>query len=239
MVTDFGTWLFLISNMKGYSAGRSTWRTIRPINHLFPDNFVTLGDAECDRLRLPLPSPLKTSFDDESEIEAGDFAVEYLFSLQEKAREVKKNETFVILRIGHGEDSNENFRFLITTQPHQRSGEAVITKNQLGRVLKGCQGNVLIVCNSCFSGRLASEHWTLLCSAAPGEMVDALTESGSGHVRGSAFTACLVAQAACEHGHYPGLSQGLQYRLTRCRALPYLIPSLFKLLGFLSSSHRR
>jgi hypothetical protein len=31
-------------------------------------------------------------------------------------------------------------------------------------------------------------------------LAEALTESGSGHFRGSAFTACLVAQAAREHG---------------------------------------
>jgi len=224
MVTDFGAWLFLISNMRGYSAERSTWRTIRPINHLFADNFVTFGDAGCDRLRLPLPSPLKTSFDGEPEIEAEHFASLCLFLLQEKAREVKKNETFVVLLVGHGDDSNQKFRFLITTQPHQRTGEAVLTKNQLEHALKGCQGKVLIVCNSCFSGRLASEHWTLLCSAAPGEMSDALTESGSGYVRGSAFIACLVAQAAHEHGLDVPLPQAKARTAVQVDPLPRSAP---------------
>jgi hypothetical protein len=132
---------------------------------LFADNFVTF--RECDRLWLLLPSPLKTSFDDKPKIEAEDFTSVCLSLLQEKAGEVKKNKTFVVL-VGHGDDSNEKFQFLITMQPHQRTREAVITKNQLERALKGCQGKVLIVYNSCFSGRLASEHWMLLCSVGDG-----------------------------------------------------------------------
>lgn len=144
MVTDFGAWLFLISLMKGYSAQRSTWRTIRPINHLFPDHLVTLGDAGCDRLRLPLPSPLKTSFD-EPEIDAGEFASACLSLLQEKARKVKRGEMMVVLLIGHGSDTGGKFRYRITAQPHQQFGEAVITKNQLEGALKATSSSCVVL----------------------------------------------------------------------------------------------
>ena len=48
MTTDFAAWIFLISNMKGYARERAVWRTICPINHLFPDGSVSFGEAGCD-----------------------------------------------------------------------------------------------------------------------------------------------------------------------------------------------
>ena len=63
MVTNFTAWIFLISHMNGYSDKRSLWRTIRQINYMFPNDFVTFGDAGCDRLQLPLLSPLETDSD--------------------------------------------------------------------------------------------------------------------------------------------------------------------------------
>jgi len=199
MVTDFAAWVFLISNMNGYSDRRSIWRTIRPIDHLFPERSVTFGDAGCDRLQLPLPFPLETSFDDPG-INVGDFGSECLNLLSKTARKVKRGETLLLLLIGHGSSNDTRFQFLLTTNDAGRlPAEAFLTKNQLERALGPCQGDILIVCNSCYSGLLMSERWTLLCSAGPDQTTDSLSQSGSEYARGSAFTACLVAQATHEH----------------------------------------
>jgi len=199
MVTDFAAWIFLISQMKGYDKKRSRWRTIRQINHLFPNDSVTFGDMGCDRLRLPLPSPFNTDFDGPN-TEARDFVINSLVLLEKMAEKVSLGEILVLLLIGHGDVKGGRFQFLIITEPDEIKGEAIITKGDLENALNSCKGDVLVVCNSCYSGHLASDRWTLLCSAAPEEPSYALTQSGSGYVRGSAFTACLVAQAAEEHG---------------------------------------
>ena len=199
MVTDFATWIFLISHMKGYSDNRSLWRTIRQINHLFPNDSVTFGDAGCDRLQLPLPSPLETD-SDEPEVDATDFVVNSLLLLRQMVQKVKKGEMLVLLLVEHGDVKAGKFRFLITTQPDKIDGKAFIKKRQLEASLKSCKGDVLVICNSCFSGHLVSEHWALLCSAAPEQSAYALAQSGSGYARGSAFTACMVAQVAQKHG---------------------------------------
>ena len=199
MVTDFAAWVFLISNMNGYSDSRSIWRTIRPIDHLFPEHSVTFGDAGCDRLQLPHPFPLETSFDD-LEISADAFSYECLNLLSKTARKVKRGETLLLLLIGHGSEDAAEFQFLITTNPSRAPAESFLTKDHLETVLGPCQGDVLIVCNPCFSGLLVSERWTLLCLAGPDQTGDSLSQSGSEYVRVPAFAACLVAQAAHEHG---------------------------------------
>jgi len=109
-------------------------------------------------------------------------------------------EKLVLVLIGHGGFKAGEFQFLVTTQTNETTGEASITKGELEVALKPCQGDILVICNSCYSGYLASERWTLLCSASPEQSVVSLSQSNSGHFRGSAFTACVVAQAAREHG---------------------------------------
>jgi hypothetical protein len=124
-------------------------------------------------------------------------------ALREMMEKVKQGEKLVLLLIEHGGLSVDGqFQFLITqaTKPNMRSGEAYIMKDQLEVLLKPCQGDVLIICNSCFSGGLISEHWALLCSATPEISSDTLSQSGSGYFRGWVFTACLVAQVAREYG---------------------------------------
>ena len=117
------------------------------------------------------------------------------------AQKVKQGEILVLLLIGHGAVCGDgDFQFLIITEPNKMQTESFITKSELEASLRLCKGDILVVCNSCYSGCLVSDRWTLLCSASPEEPSYALTQSGSGHVRGSAFTACLVAQAAEEHG---------------------------------------
>jgi len=198
MTTDFAAWIFLVSHMKGYTSERSTWGTIRSISHLFPDGFVTFGDAGCDRLQLPHPSPLEADFD--PAIPARLFTLDCLLSLRAMAHKVKPGEKLVLVLIGHGGFKAGEFQFLVTTQTNETTGEASITKGELEVALKPCQGDILVICNSCYSGYLASERWTLLCSASPEQSVVSLSQSNSGHFRGSAFTACVVAQAAREHG---------------------------------------
>ena len=198
MVTDFAAWIFLIAQMKGYAKERSRWRTIRPVDHLFPDGFVTFGEAGCDRLRLPLPSTLEIDSDTTSSAVA--FHFRSLSLLSEMARTVKSGEKLALVLIGHGgvQDDGE-FQLLISTKD-KIEGEAIITKELLEGALEHCQGDILIICNSCNSGLLASDRWTLLCSAPEGHPSESLMQSGSGYVRGSTFTACVVAQVAYEHG---------------------------------------
>jgi len=198
MATDFGAWMFLISHMNGYHHDRTVWRTIRPINDLFPGDFVVFGDAGCDRLQLPLPA-LETNVQD-PDIPAHLFAAQCLLSLQKMAQKVKCHEKLLLLLIGHGTNYDNVFRLVITAGTKQITGEAFLTKDQLEAALEDCQGDILVICNSCHSGNLASERWTLLCSAGPDQASDALSESLSGRFKGSVFTACVVAQAAREHG---------------------------------------
>ena len=197
ITSDFAAWQFLISQMKGFKAERSKWLSIRPINHLFPDGSVIFGEAGCDR--LPLPITPETHLD--PEISASRFTAKCLLSLDQMARKVKQGETLVLLLIGHGGVAHDGeFQFLVTTHPSKIIGEAYITKGQLEDALECCQGDILTICNSCYSGHLKSERWTLLCSATPEQEADALSQSYSGHFRGSTFTACAVAQVAHEHG---------------------------------------
>jgi len=91
------------------------------------------------------------------------------------------------------------FRLHITTKTNSDLGEAHITKVQLV-ALEDCEGEVLVICNSCHSGYLVSDCWTLLCSTAPNQPAEALSQSGCGNIRGSAFTACALGQVALEHG---------------------------------------
>lgn len=123
-----------------------------------------------------------------------------LILLQQMAGKVKQGEMLVLLLIGHGDVKNGEFQLVVLTQPDKIVAEAFISKGGLENVLESCKGDVLVICNSCYLGLLVSDHWTLLCAAAPDQLADALVQSGSGYVRGSAFTACLVAQAAHEHG---------------------------------------
>lgn len=199
MVTDFATWIFLITHMRGYHKERSLWRTIRQINHLFPNDSVTFGDTGCDRLQFPLPSPFKTDFDG-PEIAPRAFVIDSLCLLRRMAQKVKQGEILVLLLIGHGDVKDGKFQFLIITQPDKIEGKTFITKGDLENALNSCKGDVLVVCNSCYSGHLVSDRWTLLYSAAPQQTADTLAESSSGYVKGSAFTACLAAQATQEYG---------------------------------------
>ena len=116
------------------------------------------------------------------------------------ARKVKAGEKLLLLLIGHGIFDTSQFQFQVTMQPNMVIGEASITKDELEFALKFCQGDVLVICNSCYFGHLESEYWTLFCSATPERMASALSESYPGYFRGSAFTACVVAQVAHEHG---------------------------------------
>ena len=201
MTTDYAAWIFLISRMRGYSNHRSTLRTIRPIDYLFPGGFAAFGDAGFDSLQLPLPS-LKT--DHSPTISAKDFVSECLLGLLVMAQKVKPKEKFVLLLIGHGDLEDAKFQFLVTTHDEKITAEAFITKHELKVALEPCQGDILVICNSSYSSELVSDRWTLLCSADANQVSKALTQSASGHFRGSAFTACALAQTAREHGfHVP------------------------------------
>ena len=196
MTTDFAAWIFLVTTMKGYRCDRTIWLPIRPIHDLFPGGFVTFGEAGCDRLQLPLPT-LERSVD--PEITAHSFAFQCLFSLHNMAQKVKRGQKLLLLLIGHGSYDGV-FRFLITTDSTQVTNEAYLAKDELEDALEGCQGDVLVISNACHSSNLVSERWTLLCAAGPNQESNALTESSSGHFRGSIFTACVVAQAAHKYG---------------------------------------
>jgi hypothetical protein len=224
MVTDFATWIFLISQMKGYDKKRSRWRTIRQINHLFPNDSVTFGDTGCDRLQLPLPSPFTTDFDG-PKIAARAFVIDSLYLLRRMAQKVKQGEILVLLLIGHGDVKDGEFQFLIVTEPDKIEAKTFVTKVELEASLNLCKGDILVVCNSCYSGHLVSDRWTLLCSATPDEPAYALSQSGSGYVRGSAFTACLVAQAAEEHGLLVPLPRAVPWTASDLGPLPLDLPS--------------
>lgn len=156
VVTDFGAWAFLISQVKGYSAECSTWNMMRPVRPLFPDDSVVLGEAGCDRLVLPLPFPSEADVD--AEISAVVFKTKCLLSLRSAALNVKRGETIVLLLVGHGSSGPNGFLFNITTQPNTGDGEASITKGELELVLEVCQGEILVICNSCQSGDLVSDR---------------------------------------------------------------------------------
>ena len=206
MTTNFATWIFLVSHMRGYHTNRSTWHAIRPLCHLFPEGHVIFGEAGCDRLQLPLPS---LDIDANPTLSAKHFVTRSLLSLQRMVQKVKPSEKLVLLLIGHGDLVAGEFRFLVTTQTGSASSESYITKGELECALEHCQGEVLLICNSCLSGHLVSEQWTLLCAAAPDEEAD-LQTSSSCNFRGSVPTACVVAQAAREHGWQLPLLQALR-----------------------------
>jgi hypothetical protein len=193
--------------MEGYSPEHTIWNTIHPISPLFPNNFVVFGDAGCDRLSLPLPFSSCTPTDPPMTADSHEFTAKCIIELSTMAKQVKAGDRLIVLLIGHGSPGDGVFRLHITTKPNDIIAEAYITKSTLEFILKDCRGEVLLICNSCYSGLLASHLWTLLCAADSNELADALSESGSGHFRGSSFTACALAQVAQEHG--------LQYPLPR------------------------
>ena len=92
------------------------------------------------------------------------------------AGKVKQGEMLVLLLIGHGDVKNGEFQLVVLTQPDKIVAEAFISKGGLENVLESCKGDVLVICNSCYLGLLVSDHWTLLCAAAPDQLADALVQ---------------------------------------------------------------
>jgi len=111
MVSDFGAWAFLLSNMRGYSAERSKWNTIRPINPSFPDGSIVFGDAGCDRLVLPFPTPFEAELD--PSISARNFRTDCSVSLQSMAQQLQPGDKLILLLIGHGSFEADGFCLLI------------------------------------------------------------------------------------------------------------------------------
>lgn len=109
-------------------------------------------------------------------------------------------EKLVLLLIGYGDLEGGYFRLRVTTNSRDKKAEGFFTKGLLEQAVEDCQGDILVICNACYSGELASDRWTLLCSAGPEQMADALTGSSSGYFRRSLFTACVVAVTARERG---------------------------------------
>ncbi|KAJ6604830.1 hypothetical protein DFH09DRAFT_1300981 [Mycena vulgaris] len=166
----------------------------------FPDGNFVFGEAACERMRWPVPECLYDRKPKAHE-SADAFAAECPFAIEAAASTVMKGETFILVVVGHGTKTHDGrFRLCISTAG-DRNTEAFITKEQLEeRAVKDCQGDVLVICNSCHSGALQSSHWQLLSASGGDEYAEALTASASDYVRGSAFAWCLLAGAAQEQG---------------------------------------
>ncbi|KAE9408692.1 hypothetical protein BT96DRAFT_668223 [Gymnopus androsaceus JB14] len=198
MMTDYVVWLAFFWEMAGLDTSRSQCHSIRPIVQHFPEDKVVLGEAACERLRIPLP-PCLDKFD-HTLLTESKFCDEIRTQLQHTGETMKPGETLVLLLIGHGGASTEDdFLFYVTTR-YGRSGAACITKRQLELAVVHCKAEVIIICNSCKSGALQSPLWTLLCAARPTEYAEAITPSQSGYARVSAFNLCAFAQAGKEQG---------------------------------------
>ncbi|KDR78252.1 hypothetical protein GALMADRAFT_224624 [Galerina marginata CBS 339.88] len=198
MVSDFAAWIFLISLMQGYHPDRSSWLSIRPVSHLFPSSSVIFGDAGCDRLVLPLP---RLDSGVNPNITADNFSWHCMCSLKRIAKNVKHGEKLVILLVGYGlcrhsDGEDPTFHFQLAQHPNETTGEASISKIMLEDALKKCRGEIVIICNSCNSDLLASDRWTLLCSAGPMEAAESLSQSYSSPNHGCLASNSLLVTLA-------------------------------------------
>jgi len=107
MITDFGTWAFLITQMKGFSPACSIWHTIRPISPLFLDVSIIFGEVGCDRLMLSLPVPFKAQID--PVISAQIFNTKCLLSLKGMALSIQPGKKIVLLLIEQGSFGDGGF----------------------------------------------------------------------------------------------------------------------------------
>ncbi|KAJ7703162.1 hypothetical protein B0H17DRAFT_1127476 [Mycena rosella] len=125
---------------------------------------------------------------------------------------LKPGEKLILLLIGHGTLSHEDgeFRFCIFTLG-KRTGAAYLSKADLEMAVAGCPGEIVVICNSCYSGGLASPRWDLVCVGRPSQLAEALSQSSSGYVRAS-FAFCSLAGA--------GKEQGLKFPLPRSEKRP-------------------
>ncbi|KAE9390644.1 hypothetical protein BT96DRAFT_980180 [Gymnopus androsaceus JB14] len=176
-MSDFVVWSAFFWQFPGLDKARSKFNSVKPVVDFFPGKKVVFGEAACERVQLPLPPCLDMT--DYSTLNENEFVTRCIVELVRTAEAMQKNETLVILLIGHGGLSNKRFQFFIT-HGYGISGPAWITKRGLEDALERCVANIVVVCNSCHSGALKSPLWTLLCAAGPLERSDALTPSQSG-----------------------------------------------------------
>ncbi|KAJ7235851.1 hypothetical protein C8J57DRAFT_1571513 [Mycena rebaudengoi] len=215
MVADSLLFTTLLAAHPGFDGSRFRYRSIREVEAVFPRGTFLFGEAGCDRLRFRVPDCVLAEKNQQGEhLNADDFVEDVIHDLRASASQVKAGEKFVLILVEHGElerkDTNNGvpvgegaksiFRFCISVAPG-RQGEAYLTKARLEVALKTCLGDILVVCNSCFSGALNSPRWKLICAAGPDEYADALQTSSSGNVRGSVFGLCALAEV----GHAQGV----------------------------------
>ncbi|KAJ7581230.1 hypothetical protein C8J56DRAFT_1168763 [Mycena floridula] len=199
MMTDWSLFMTLFASQPGFDASRLQYRTIRNILPHFPDGRFIFGEGGCDRLNIPIPQCIASDIENQPELEAAVFAAACIHGLITAASKVKSGEKLVLLLIGHGVRYKSEFRLCISTTSG-RDAEAYITKGQLEFAVMDCRGDVLVVCNSCYSRGLESTRWELVCASGAHEEAEALAISASGCVRGSAFAVCALAAAGQEQG---------------------------------------
>ncbi|KAJ6575390.1 hypothetical protein B0H19DRAFT_639766 [Mycena capillaripes] len=202
MLHDWLMFLTLLVSHPKFDGNNFRYRCIRPVLGEFPDRSFLSGETGCNRLQIPIPQSL---FDSQTHMEqenltAEDFALSTILDLATIGSRLQPGDKLVLLLVGHGERSpTGEFLFCITTKSN-RQGEAWLTKRKLELGLEQCRGEIIVICNSCYSGGLQSDRWQLLCAAGPTELSEALSASASGQVRGSAFSQCALAERSHEQG---------------------------------------
>lgn len=105
-------------------------------------------------------------------------------------KQVKAGNRLIVLLICPGSPGDGIFWLHITTKPNDIKSEAFITKFALEFVLKYWLGPA---CQPFLDPLMCCEF---------NQLANTLSESGSGHFRGSAFTTRALAQVAQEHGFW-------------------------------------
>ncbi|KAF9042544.1 hypothetical protein BDZ89DRAFT_1059760 [Hymenopellis radicata] len=199
MVVDLLLLLTLLSSQSQFDPTRFRHFGIQDLLPHFPDGKFVFSEAASDPLRWPVPACLYRQHH-KDEASAYYFAAECTFVVAAAASTVKKGEKFILILIGHGALTRNNRFCLCISTTGGRDMEAFVTKEQLEMAVKGCRGEVLVLCNSCHAWALESPRWHLLSTSGPHEYAEVLTPSVSDYVRRSAFSWCLLPAAAQEQG---------------------------------------
>ncbi|KAJ7581405.1 hypothetical protein C8J56DRAFT_264136 [Mycena floridula] len=183
MVTDYVMFVALLASQPGFDRSRFQHCSIRDILCHFPDRTFIFGEAGCDRLQFPIPPCFFDHIEEQdSQLSAKEFGTLCICNITVAALQIKPGEKLILLLIGRGARTSQGeFLLCISTQSN-RKAEGYISKRELEITVAQCQGDILLICNSCHSGALQSPRWQLICVPGPHELADALTA----YVRGPA-----------------------------------------------------
>jgi hypothetical protein len=154
-----------------------------------------LGDPSCDRIIFE-PPPFEEIFDTLEPIgtikKLLQFRNAYLRRIRDLIPKLTPDDSLFLVICGHGSDRGGVF--LGNVDNH-----VAFYRVDVEDALVGCTAKVYLITTACFSGAWKSQQWDLVAAAGVDQESVSIVQSESGHFRGGAFTAVLLAEHADQY----------------------------------------